>query len=142
MRRHGDGRYWGTPFLAETPKPAVERGKWFCVEMMVKLNDPAGSDGEQAFWIDGRLWRVGERVVSLIGKGFPNGRRRGGWWGPDDDSPTGFEGFRWRTVKELAVNYVWAYVYITKAPAGHVSRVWFDNIVIAREYIGPIQPAK
>ena len=22
-----------------------------------------------------------------------------------------FEGFRWRTVKELTVNYVWLYVY-------------------------------
>ena len=58
-------------------------------------------------------------------------------WHPD---PAGqpFEGFEWRTVKKLQINYLWTYLYITKAPAGHVSRVWFDHIVAARKYIGPI----
>ena len=35
-------------------------------------------------------------------------------------------------------NFVWAYLYIAKAPAGHVSKVWFDQIVVAANYIGPI----
>jgi hypothetical protein len=30
-------------------------GKWFCVEMHVKLNDPGESNGVQEFWIDGEL---------------------------------------------------------------------------------------
>jgi len=34
------------------------------------------------------------------------------------------------------------YLYITDAPKGHVSKVWFDNIVVADRYIGPIQPPK
>ncbi len=141
MHVHGDGRYWGTPFLSGVDKPGVERGKWICVEMMVKANDPpSASNGEQAFWIDGRLWRVDGQVVSHVGPGFPKGQWTGGWWRPDADSPTAFEGFRWRSVEELAVNYVWAYLYITKAPPGHTSRVWFDNIVIAAEYVGPIRP--
>ena len=29
-----------------------------------------------------------------------------------------FEGYRWRTVKELNVNYVWLYLF-TQKPAGH-----------------------
>jgi hypothetical protein len=139
MRVHGDGRYWGTPFLAGVEKPVVERGRWICVEMMVKLNDPVSqSNGEQAFWIDGRLWRAGDQVVSHIGPGFPRGRWTGGWWSPQANSDTSFEGFRWRTSDELLLNYIWTYVYITAAPRGHTTKVWFDNIVVARQYIGPM----
>ena len=50
-----------------------------------------------------------------------------------------FEGFRWRTVPELNVNFVWAYLYMTDVSAGHVSKVWFDHIVVATDYIGPIR---
>jgi hypothetical protein len=40
------------------------------------------------------------------------------------------------------VNYVWLYVYTAK-PAGHRIRVWFDDVVVATEYIGPLAaPAK
>ena len=52
-----------------------------------------------------------------------------------------FEGFRWRTVKELNVNYVWLYIY-TEEPASHRLKVWYDHVVVATDYIGPIQPAK
>ncbi len=140
MHVHGDGQYWGTPFLTGGSKPDVQRGKWICVEMMVKVNDPVSeSNGEQAFWIDGKLWRRDGQIVSHIGKGFPRGQWTGGWWRPDMESKETFEGFHWRSTEELAVNYVWAYLYITRAPQGHVSKVWFDNIVIASDYIGPIQ---
>jgi hypothetical protein len=139
MRVHGDGRYWGTPFLAGVEKPHVERGRWICVEMMVKLNDPVSeSNGEQAFWIDGRLWRAGDQVVSHIGPGFPRGTWTGGWWSPQAESDSSFEGFRWRTRDELLLNYIWTYVYITAAERGHTTKVWFDNIIIARQYIGPM----
>lgn len=141
MHVHGDGRYWGTPFHTGGTKPAAERGKWICVEMMVKVNDPpSASNGEQAFWIDGRLHRRDGQVTSHIGPGFPRGRWTGGWWRPEAGAPTAFEGFRWRTVDKLAVNYIWTYLYITKAPKGHVSRVWFDHIVVAKSYIGPLAP--
>ena len=141
MHVHGDGRYWGTPFLAGAEKTKVERGRWICVEMMVKTNDPpTESNGEQAFWIDGKLWRTGGHVASHFGPGFPKGRWTGGWWSPDCKVADTFEGFRWRSTKEIAVNYVWAYLYITESPRGHVSKVWFDNIVVAKEYIGPIEP--
>ncbi len=141
MRVHGDGKYWGTPFLTGAPKPAVERGRWVCVEMMVKMNDPTGaSNGEQAFWIDGRLARHESQVVSHVGPGYPHGRWTGGWWRPEAQSAGAFEGYQWRTSEALALNYLWTYLYITAAPAGHVSRVWFDNVVVATEYVGPSQP--
>jgi len=140
MHRHGDGRYWGTPFLVGGAKPPVAKGRWICVEMMVKVNDPVNaSNGEQAFWIDGKLFRRDGQVVSHIGPGFPKGRWTGGWWRPEGNARSSFEGFRWRSAEALAINYVWTYLYITDAPRGHVSRVGFDNIVIARSYIGPIQ---
>ena len=143
MHVHGDGNYWGTPFLSGVKKPKVERGRWVCVEMMVKMNQPPGaSNGEQAFWIDGKLWRVNGQVVSHIGPGFPNGRWRGGWWAPDADADNAFNAFQWRTTEELDINYIWTYLYITDAPKGHVSKVWFDNIVVADAYIGPIEPPK
>jgi hypothetical protein len=45
-------------------------------------------------------------------------------------------------VNELNLNYLWLLLYITDAPAGHVSKVWFDDIVVAREYIGPISRSR
>ncbi len=140
MNVHGDGNYWGTPFLSGVPHPNVELGEWICVEMMVKLNDPVdASNGEQAFWIDGKLWEVDGQIVSHVGNGFPNGNWAGGWWQPDAEADNTFNGFQWRTSEELLINYIWTYVYITKAPRGRVSKVWFDDIVVATEYIGPVQ---
>jgi hypothetical protein len=145
------GQTWGNSFIRD-PALEVERGKWICVEVMVKLNDPADRNGELALWLDGK-------PVSRLGKGFPRGRwefdkfipgkgREGIRWNdakggresfevPDGGVP--FEGFRWRTAPELNLNYLWVYLYITAAPPGHASRVWFDDIVVATEYIGPIQ---
>jgi hypothetical protein len=145
------GQTWGNSFIRD-PQLKVARGRWICIEFMVKMNDPEDSNGELALWIDGKS-------VSHLGKGFPIGKwvfdkfmpGEGGdavRWNdtkgapervvvPDGGQP--FEGFRWRMVRELSLNYLWVYLYITRAPAGHVSRVWFDDIVVATEYIGPIQ---
>ena len=51
-----------------------------------------------------------------------------------------FEGFRWRKDGRLRINFLWLLLYITKAPRGYESRVWFDQIVVAKRYIGPIKP--
>ena len=124
-------------------KPKVEKGKWICVEMMVKLNKPVNeANGEQAFWIDGRLGRRNGQTVSHIGPGYPKGRWTGGWWKPENNAKSAFEGFQWRNDDKLTINYIWPYLYITKSPKGHISQVWFDNIVVAKKYIGPIEQMK
>lgn len=85
----------------------IQRGQWICVEMMIQHNTPGQPDGEQAYWIDGQL--------------------KGHW-----------RGFNWRTSPTLFANAFTLESYVTdrwtKQP---VNIVCFDNVVIAREYIGP-----
>lgn len=144
------GQTWGNSFIHD-PKFTVRRGQWTCVELMMKMNDVGDTNGEMALWIDGEL-------ASHLRKGFPKGKwvydkflpgqggegvrwsdQRGGperLQFPPDGLP--FEGFRWRSDERLNINFLWVLLYITRAPAGHVSKVWFDNIVVAKDYIGPI----
>lgn len=48
-------------WLGNAPKGAFpthgaeERGRWICVEAMMKLNAPGKKDGEARLWVDGRL---------------------------------------------------------------------------------------
>ena len=58
------------------------------------------------------------------------------------DIPEGgltFEGFRWRSDERLKLNFLWVLLYVTKAPPEHASKVWFDDIVVASQYIGPLR---
>ena len=48
------GKYYGNMFKPET-RVLIERGQWYCMEMMLKANDPGTNNGEQAFWINGEL---------------------------------------------------------------------------------------
>ncbi len=148
------GQTWGNSFVRD-PNVKVRRGGWTCVELMMQMNDVGDSNGEMALWIDGKL-------VSHLGKGFPKGkwifdkfqRGQGGdavRWNDEAGGPERFrvpsggrpfEGFRWRTDEKLQLNFLWLLLYITKAPEGHVSKVWFDDIVVAKSYIGPLTPAR
>lgn len=47
-------KYWGQSFRPKV-KFIPERGRWYCMEMMMKANTPGQADGEQAFWIDGEM---------------------------------------------------------------------------------------
>lgn len=143
------GKTWGNSFI-RSPDLKVRRGEWVCVELMMKMNDIGDSNGEMALWIDG------ERV-SHLGKGFPHGRwifdkftpGEGGEsirWNDEKGGPETFvvppqgqpfEGFRWRSDEKLNLNYLWLLLYITRAPDGYVSKVYFDDIVVATTYIGP-----
>jgi hypothetical protein len=147
------GQTWGNSFIRD-PALKVVKDKWICIEQMIQMNDANDTNGEQALWIDGRL-------VSHLGKGFPQGLWTFDKFKPGDGGqgirwnrekatretytvPAGgapFEGFRWRTVPELNVNCVWLYVY-TEKPAGHRIKVWFDDVVVATDYIGPIAGRK
>jgi CubicO group peptidase (beta-lactamase class C family) len=49
------GKFWGNQFLPDRPF-IPGRGTWHCFEIMLKANSPGQEDGEQAAWIDGRLY--------------------------------------------------------------------------------------
>lgn len=145
------GQTWGNSFIRDDTLK-VQRGKWTCVEVMEKMNDVDTSNGELALWIDGRQ-------VSHLGEGFPRGKwifdkfypgqeGDGVRWNPDKGdrehfkTASGgdpFDGFRFRTDEKLNLNFLWLYVYITKGTTGHANRVWFDDVVVATDYIGPLR---
>ncbi len=139
MRSSPDNKSWGHDFIND-PDLKVARGKWICVELMMKMNAPVTeSNGEQTLWIDGKAWLKDGQVISSLGPGFPKGK----WmWDSFTPNPDGapFEGFQWRDNEQLKLNFLWVLLYITKAPPGHVSKVWFDDIIVAKKYIGPINP--
>ncbi len=45
---------WGNHFTP-TPAVALPKGKWVCLEMMMKANDVGQKNGEMAYWLDGKL---------------------------------------------------------------------------------------
>ncbi|RKX72565.1 hypothetical protein DRP43_00395, partial [candidate division TA06 bacterium] len=97
MRTNPDGKFWGNDF---NPVPTfhVDKNEWVCVEFKIKCNNPVNSyNGEQAFWINGQL-------VNHLGEGFPNGYWIWDSFYPNPDS-TPFEGFQWRSVDALKVNF-------------------------------------
>ncbi|MBN1671066.1 MAG: hypothetical protein JXR37_08545 [Kiritimatiellae bacterium] len=140
MRACPTGDCWGNDFVNDASL-SVARGQWICVELMLQMNDPCtATNGEMALWIDGEPFSRDGQIISHLRPGSPKG-----YWVWDswhaDPAREPFEGFRWRAVPELSINYIWTSLYMTKPPEGYVSRVWFDHIVVAKTYIGPMKPA-
>jgi hypothetical protein len=120
-------RYWGNGFFPPGPGKGEAAGaarvipqldRWQCWEFMIQANTaPEKADGRQAMWVDGQ----------------PAGE---------------FTGIRWRTDLDLKVNCFWLQHYgydpsdPTKRYWKQSQSVWFDDIVIAREYVGPRQPVE
>ena len=87
--------------------PIIPLDRWICVEFMLKHNTPGQPDGEQAFWIDGEL--------------------QGHW-----------RGINWRKAAELKANALTLESYVTDRWTKHSTNlVFFDNVAIARRYLGP-----
>jgi len=153
MKISADGKYWGNGLRpiqpAPVPRDASQVQDWQCVEIMLKCNSsPDLPDGELALWLDGKLQAH-----------FVQGAPRGTWTGMGftllEQGGEAFEGFRWRTSNDLNVNFFWLLHYVTERAfkqseqyaASHpdckintkTATVWFDNIVVAKSYIGPIQ---
>jgi len=85
----------------------IAKDRWICAEFMLQENTPGQPDGEQAFWIDGHL--------------------RGHW-----------RGINWRKTESLRANALTLESYVTdRWTKNPTNIVYFDNLVIAREYIGP-----
>lgn len=107
MTASRDGKFWGNSFQPEE-QPNISKDQWICAEFMLKHNTPGQPDGEQAFWIDGKL--------------------RGHWMG-----------MNWRTTPGLKANALTLESYVTdRWTKNPTNIVYFDNLVIAREYIGPM----
>ncbi|MCK4464910.1 MAG: hypothetical protein KAU83_04290 [Bacteroidales bacterium] len=130
MRGYADPNYfWGNTFHPDPPAP-INRGEWICIELMMKINDPVDSfNGEQAFWVNGEK-------IHHLGKGFPNGYCIWDKFYPNPDS-LAFEGFQWRKDEKLKLNFFWLLYYMTDG-AGQTDTVFFDDIIISTEYIGPV----
>jgi hypothetical protein len=108
----------------------------------------AGNERDRGAGLAGKY--VGDAGIEndlavVFTENFEEGSLGAGWkrWESFHPDPNGmpFEGFQWRSTPELRLNFLWLLLYITDAPSGHISRVWFDNIVVAREYIGPVHVA-
>jgi hypothetical protein len=90
----------------------LEKNRWYSVEQYVRLNTPGRADGVLRAWVDGEL--VFER----------------------DD-------LRYRDVPELKIETLWMNVYHGgTTPASQDMSLYIDNLVIAREYIGPFLPLR
>ncbi|MFH1068750.1 MAG: dockerin type I repeat-containing protein [Candidatus Glassbacteria bacterium] len=145
-----DGRpnpYYGNPFGPIVPEQA-KRNEWQCVELMIKCNSaPDKHDGEEAYWIDGRLiGRYGPGTIT--GTWFTDVFRQTGFF---NTNPQPFEGFRWRTTNDLKINWFWLLYYLDSVFANdynphnpnipyndNKAQVKFDDIVLATRYIGPL----
>jgi predicted amidohydrolase len=117
-------KYWGNGFFPPGPGKGTAAGphrvipsldQWQCWEFMIQANTaPDKADGKQAMWVDGKL--VGE-----------------------------FTGIRWRNDVDLKVNCFWLQHYgydegdPTKQYWKDRQSVWFDDVVVARRYVGPIK---
>ena len=117
-------KYWGNGFFPPGPGKGAAAGtarvippldQWQCWEFMIQANTaPDKADGRQAMWVDGKL--VGE-----------------------------FTGIRWRNDLDLKVNCFWLEHYgydegdPTKQYWKESQSVWFDDVVVARRYIGPMK---
>jgi len=85
----------------------IQKERWICAEFMMKHNTAGQADGEQAFWIDG----------SLLGH---------------------WRGINWRKTDSLKANALTLESYVTdRWTRNPTNIVYFDNVVIARGYIGP-----
>ncbi len=86
----------------------LEKNRWYCVEMYIKLNTPKKNDGILRGWIDG-------------------------------DPAYERTNLRFRDTPDLKIETIWLNLYHGGSPAAPSDQVMFiDNIVIAREYIGPM----
>ena len=142
---NSDGRpnpYYGNNFRPDNQPTFPGRDTWICVEWMVKVNTIGRHDGEMAYWIDGKKlghWGPGFPVGSWIRERFVTS----GEWNKD---PKPFEGFNWRTDERVKLNRLLLQWYVSDRVTGNATSdentVYFDNLVIARHYIGPMAEAE
>lgn len=107
--QYGDSWVWNRGY-----RGYLQNNRWYCIEQFLKLNTPGSSgglgqnDGVLRAWVDGRL---------------------------------AFEktDIRFRHVDRLKIEQVWMNVYHGGTiPSPYDQHLFIDNVVIARQYIGPM----
>jgi hypothetical protein len=109
---HADmkGRYGSGWTWEQEKRGYLENNRWYCIEQYARMNTPGKNDGILRAWVDGR---------------------------------PAFEktDIRMRDVDTLKIEAVWLNVYLggtwTSRSDHHL---YIDNVVIARNYIGPAKP--
>lgn len=87
----------------------LNTNRWYCIEQYCRLNTPGEKDGVLRAWIDGQLAFEKTDV-------------------------------RFRLTDKLKIEQVWMNVYHGGTiPSPYDQHVFIDNVVIARQYIGPIK---
>jgi hypothetical protein len=111
---HADmkGRY-GNAWIWEKDKLGyLENNRWYCIEQYVRMNMPGKNDGVLRGWIDGKLAFEKTDV-------------------------------RMRDISDLKIERIWINIYHggtwTAASDDHL---FIDNIVVAKQYIGPMSLLK
>lgn len=106
------------------------------MEAHVKLNDPVKSNGEMALWVNGIKageWKKGQPSGTWSGEHFISN-------GDGNTHSVPFEGFNFRTIDTLKINQLSLQWYVSEEcaheGAAEKNIVYFDDIVLARKYIG------
>lgn len=111
---HADmkGRY-GSNWIWEKDKLGyLENNRWYCIEQYAKMNTPGKNDGILRGWVDGRAAFERKDV-------------------------------RMRDIAELKIECIWINIYHGGTwPAPSDDHLYIDNVVIAKQYIGPISRAE
>lgn len=122
--------YYGNQFLNSNTNDDIDMSSWNCIEVMVKLNNPVTAyNGELALWINGIK-------INHYGYNFPTGTWSFGNFTEGSGIP--FEGYQWRNDAALDLNYIWLKNFNDNNTNGHVGNIYFDHLVVAKSYIGPI----
>jgi len=106
-----EGTYGDIDLWQKDYRGYLEKNRWYCIEQYLQMNTPGQNDGILRAWVDGRL-----------------AYERTDW--------------RWRDTTDLKIERIWMNVYHGgSASATQDAHLYMDNVVIARQYIGPLNTA-
>ena len=99
---------------------------------------------------------MGRTHPSTVTFGLAPGTPSGTWKRDRFDAGAGepFPGYQWRTDAAVKPNVFWLLYYMEQVFSGHeqyqnrtsatmttdVTQVWFDHLVVATSYVGPLAP--
>jgi len=116
--RYGSGWIWDTE-----KRGYLENNRWYCIEQYVKMNTPGKNDGILRGWVDGQP-AFEKTDVSPPSRG--------------QACPCESRGMR--DIDTLRIETVWLNIYLGGSwVARSDHHLYIDNVVIAHDYIGPIQ---